>query len=70
MEAGCGDALGTRRWRVSAGLAVPAAALPAHCRGPRGWLGPPALTWGGSSPILYPAPGSSFPPCPCDFSAP
>lgn len=32
--------------------------------------GPPALTWGAPAPNPVPRSGSSFPPCPGDFSAP
>lgn len=31
---------------------------------------PPALTWGAPAPDPVSRSGSSFPPCPCDFSAP
>lgn len=54
---GRGDGRGPR-WPRQRGLAGARRGLPA------------ALTWGPPAPDPTPRSGSSFPPCPCDFSTP
>lgn len=67
---GRGDARGKRRWRITAGLAGAAAALPVRGRGQRVPPGSaPALTWGLQLRILCPL-RIFLPAPPGDFSAP
>lgn len=68
---GRGDALGKSRWGISAGLAGPRRRSPSAPH----WTARPAgvspcTHLGAPAPNPVPCSGSSFPPCPSDFSAP
>ena len=69
-EAGAGTRCGRGDGESARASRVPAAALPAHGGGQRGPPGSPCTHLGAPAPNPVPRSGSSFPPCPGDFSAP